>query len=139
MKFFNKLFFSCLFTLTFGAISTSAIAEIVIIVNPSNTATKMLPSQAEPFFLGKSSTFTPIDQNESSPIKAEFYKKVTGKELSQVKALWSKLIFTGKAALPKEYNSDSDVKKAVASDPKAIAYIDKNAVDSSVKVIATLP
>jgi hypothetical protein len=31
------------------------------------------------------------------------------------------------------------VKKAVAADPKAIGYIDKSAVDDTVKVILTLP
>ena len=31
------------------------------------------------------------------------------------------------------------VKKAVADDPKAIGYIDKSAVDDSIKVILTLP
>lgn len=124
-------------SLSFGA--TSAMAEVVIVVNPSNAATKMLPSQAEQFFLGRSTMFTPIDQAEASPIRAEFYKKVSDKDPSQVKAIWSKLVFTGKATPPKEMHSSAEVKKAVAADPNAIAYIEKSAVDSSVKVIATLP
>jgi len=34
---------------------------------------------------------------------------------------------------------DADsIKKAVATDPKAVGYIDKAAVDSSVKVVLTL-
>lgn len=139
MQMINKTLKTGILALSLMGLSSAAMAEIVIVVNPSNAATKMLPSQAEQFFLGKSTMFTPIDQAESSPIRAEFYKKVAGKDLAQVKALWSKLVFTGKASLPKEYNSHADVKKAVASDPNAIAYIDKSAVDSSVKVIATLP
>ncbi|SFU63084.1 hypothetical protein SAMN05216552_1006117 [Pseudoduganella namucuonensis] len=38
-----------------------------------------------------------------------------------------------------EYKSNAEIKKAVADDPKAIGYIDKSAVDDTVKVILTLP
>jgi ABC-type phosphate transport system substrate-binding protein len=37
--------------------------------------------------------------------------------------------------MPKEAGDSAAVKKAVASDPKAIGYIEKSAVDASVKVI----
>ena len=119
------------------AASVSA-AEIVVIVNPANPATAMTAAQASQFFLGKSTMFTPVDQAESAPIRAEFYKKVSDKDLSEVKAIWSKLVFTGKAAAPKELHSSAEVKKAVAGNPTGIGYIEKSAVDSSVKVITTL-
>jgi ABC-type phosphate transport system substrate-binding protein len=115
---------------------TAALADdIVVIVNPQNPATKMLTEQAAQFFLGKSQMFTPVDLPENSPIRAEFYKKVTDKDASQVKAIWSKLVFTGKATMPKEYRNAAEVKKAVAADVNAIGYIEKSALDSSVKAI----
>ncbi|WP_348699320.1 hypothetical protein [Duganella fentianensis] len=116
-----------------------ASAEIVVIVSQKNPATRMFSEQASQFFLGKSNLFTPVDQPESSHIRAEFYQKIADKDPAQVKALWSKLVFTGKATPPKEYANSAEVKKAVAADPKAIGYIDKSAVDDSVKVILTLP
>ncbi len=112
--------------------------EIVVIVNPANPATSMTATQASQFFLGKSAMFTPVDQSESSAIRAEFYKKVCDKDLAEVKGIWSKLVFTGKAAAPKEYSSNAEVKKAIAANPTGIGYIDKSAVDSTVKVITTL-
>jgi ABC-type phosphate transport system substrate-binding protein len=123
----------------FSAFSLPAVAEeIAIIVSPQNAATKMHTEQAAQFFLGKSSMFTPVDLPESSAVRADFYKKVTDKDASQVKAIWSKLVFTGKATMPKEYRTAAEVKKAVASDPNAIGYIEKSAVDSTVKVILTV-
>jgi len=116
-----------------------ASAEIVVIVSQKNPATRMFSEQASQFFLGKSNLFTPVDQPESSHIRAEFYQKIADKDPAQVKALWSKLVFTGKATAPKEYANSAEVKKAVAADPKAIGYIDKAAVDDTVKVILTLP
>jgi ABC-type phosphate transport system substrate-binding protein len=112
-----------------------AMAEVVAVVNPKAAESSMTKDQVAQFFLGKSSAFTPVDQPDSAPVRAEFYKKVTDKEASQVKALWSKLVFTGKATMPKEVGDSAAVKKAVAADPKAIGYIEKSAVDASVKVV----
>jgi len=124
---------------TLAAAALPASAETVVIVNKANPATRMFSEQAAQFFLGKSNMFTPVDQPESSPIRADFYHKVADKDPAQVKAIWSKLVFTGKATPPKEYANSAEVKKAVAADPKAIGYIDKSAVDDTVKVILTLP
>lgn len=130
---------TALLAATLAAAALPASAEIVVIVNKDNPASRMFSEQASQFFLGKSAMFTPVDQAEGSKIRAEFYQKVADKDPAQVKAIWSKLVFTGKATPPKEYKSNAEVKKAVADDPKAIGYIDKSAVDDSVKVILTLP
>ncbi|WP_075790798.1 hypothetical protein [Massilia putida] len=119
------------------ALALPASAEVVVVVNPKAAESSMTKDEVAQFFLGKSSTLSPVDQPESAPIRAEFYKKVTDKEASQVKALWSKLVFTGKATMPKEAADSAAVKKIVASDSKAIGYIEKSAVDASVKVIYT--
>jgi ABC-type phosphate transport system substrate-binding protein len=116
-----------------------AMAEVVVVVNPKAAESSMTKDQVAQFFLGKSSTMSPVDQPESAPVRAEFYKKVTDKDASQVKSLWSKLVFTGKATMPKEAADSAAVKKMVASDPKAIGYIEKSAIDASVKVIYTAP
>jgi ABC-type phosphate transport system substrate-binding protein len=119
------------------ALALPAMADVVVVVNPKAAESSMTKDQVAQFFLGKSSAMSPVDQPESAPVRAEFYKKVTDKDASQVKSLWSKLVFTGKATMPKEAADSAAVKKMVASDPKAIGYIEKSAVDASVKVIYT--
>lgn len=114
-----------------------ALAEVAVVVNPKAAEASMTKEQVAQFFLGKSTAMTPIDQPEDAPVRAEFYKKVTDKDASQAKALWSKLVFTGKASMPKEVANSAAVKAAVAANPKAIGYIEKSAVDGSVKVIYT--
>jgi len=47
-------------------------------------------------------------------------------------------VFTGKGQPPIMLPNAAEVKKAVATDPKAIGYIEKSAVDASVKVVLTL-
>jgi ABC-type phosphate transport system substrate-binding protein len=116
-----------------------AVAEVVVVVSAKSAESSMTKDQVAQFFLGKSTAMTPIDQADSAPIRAEFYKKVADKEAAQAKALWSKLVFTGKASMPKEVAGNDEVKKAVAANPKAIGYIEKSAVDGSVKVVFTAP
>jgi ABC-type phosphate transport system substrate-binding protein len=119
------------------AAAVPALAEVAVVVNPKAAESAMTKEQVAQFFLGKSTAMTPIDQPEDAPVRAEFYKKVTDKDASQAKALWSKLVFTGKATMPKEVANSAAVKAAVAANPKAIGYIEKSAVDGSVKVIYT--
>jgi len=122
-------------------LSASTNAEVAIVVHPTNVASA---DQAEisRLFTGRGTTFsngskaTPLNLADSSPARAEFDSKVLGKSSSQMKAYWSKLVFTGKGTPPKELATDADVKAAVAADPTAIGYIDAASVDASVKVIA---
>jgi ABC-type phosphate transport system substrate-binding protein len=110
-------------------------AEIAVIVSPASTLTK---DQISDVFLGKNTSNSPVDLPEASPVRAAFYSKATGKESAQVKAAWARLVFSGKAQPPKELPDAAAVKKAVAADPKAVGYIEKSAVDGTVKILTSL-
>jgi len=131
----KKIIIAALLSTGFAALP--ALAEVVVVVNPKAAESALTKDQVAQFFLGKSTSMTPIDQPDSAPVRAEFYKKVADKDAAQAKALWSKLVFTGKATMPKEVADSAAVKAAVAANPKAIGYIDKSAVDASVKVVLT--
>lgn len=128
-------FLPFVFAFAMLVIGGAAQAQIVVVSHPNAEA--LSNEQIADIYTGKSQVATPLDLPESAAIRADFYKKATGKEPAQVKALWSRLIFTGKAQPPKEVPDSAAVKKAVAADPKAIGYIEKAAADSSVKVLAT--
>ncbi|RTL28198.1 MAG: hypothetical protein EKK47_16915 [Burkholderiales bacterium] len=89
-------------------------------------------------YLGRSFEFKAIDLPEGSPMRDHFYKKLTDRDPAQVKAVWARVVFTGKGQAPLMLPDAESIKKAVATDPKAIGYIDKSAVDSSVKVVFTI-
>jgi ABC-type phosphate transport system substrate-binding protein len=114
----------------------SAQAQVVVIGH--HGAAALSKEQIADVYTGKSQAATPLDQPEAAAVRADFYKKATGKDLPQVKALWSRLTFSGKGQPPKEVADSAAVKKAVAADAKAIGYVEKSAVDGSVKVLATL-
>jgi archaellum component FlaG (FlaF/FlaG flagellin family) len=111
-------------------------ADLVVVANPAVGA--LSKDQVSDLYLGKSQSFTPYDQTEGSPVYTDFYKKATGRDAAQVKATWARIIFSGKGIAPKQLGDSAAVKKAVAADPKGVGYIDKSAVDASVKVVLTL-
>ncbi|APV52529.1 hypothetical protein BWI17_18585 [Betaproteobacteria bacterium GR16-43] len=128
-----------------GFAALSAQAELVVIVNPKNPAASMSADQVAQVFLGRSASFpgggaaAPVDQKEGTALRDEFYTKVADKNPGQVKAFWAKQMFSGKGQPPKELASSADVKKAVAADPGAIGYIEKGALDGTVKSVLSIP
>jgi ABC-type phosphate transport system substrate-binding protein len=121
--------------LVLGAASAAA-ADLVVVANPA--AGPVTKDQVAEVFLGKSQAFTPVDQPEGSAVYSDFYRKATGRDVAQVKATWARLVFSGKAQAPRQLSDSAAVRKAVAADPKALGYIEKAAVDSSVKVVLSL-
>ena len=107
--------------------------EIVVIVNPASAP--LSKDQIADIYLARNNTWTPIDQTVGSLIYTEFYKRATGRDAAQVKAIWSKILFTGRGVPPKQLLDSAAVKKAVAANPRAVGYIEKSAVDASVKVV----
>jgi len=124
-----------------AALASTAHADVVVIVSAKSHITSLTAEQTAKIFLGKASNFPddsdvlPIDQTEGSAIRDEFYFKVVHKSPSQLTAYWAKVIFTGDGRPPAIMDSSLNVKKAVAKNPNAIGYIDKSAVDKSVRVI----
>ena len=128
---FLKVMVGLAMTLT----SYAAMADFVVVVNLKNPAALITKEQISQCFLGATNNWTPVDLPESSPIRTDFYKVVTDTEPSQVRSIWSKLVFTGKARPAKQLLNSDDVKKQVASDVNAIGYIDKSAADGTVRVV----
>ena len=116
---------------------SAAQADVVVVVSAKSTTTTMTADEISQIYLGKSKALKPVE-TAGAPIRSQFYSKVAGKDESQVKAIWSKLVFTGKATAPKELATSADVVKAVAADPNSIGYVDKSAVDPSVKIVYTV-
>ncbi|WP_445766020.1 phosphate ABC transporter substrate-binding protein [Rheinheimera sp.] len=124
------------------ALSFSVHAEISVIVNPAN-ANAVSADDLNRLFLGRASSFadgskaTPLNLAEGQVSRDEFDSKVLNRSSAQLKAYWSKLVFTGKGTPPKELTDDAAVKAAVAADASAIGYISSGSVDGSVKVVAS--
>lgn len=136
-----KTIFKLLFIVTGLFLTQIGTAQVVVVAGAKSTATVLTKEQAAALFLGKSTQLPGagipvlIDQVESVDARQIFYTKVTEKTPAQVKAVWSRLVFSGKGSPPKEVANSAEVKKLVNTNGDAVGYIEKSAVDSTVKIL----
>jgi ABC-type phosphate transport system substrate-binding protein len=115
--------------------------DVVIIVSAKSAVTALSRSQVADIFLGRTSRFpnggnaVPIDQAEGSPVRDEFYLSLTGRSAAQLKAYWSKIIFTGRGQPPPSMASALATRQRIAADPNAIGYIERSMLDGSVRAL----
>ena len=127
--------------LLLAASARAAASELVVIVSAKSPVATLRADQVADIFLGQLATFpdgaqaVALDQQVGSPQRDEFYAKVAAKSPPLLKAYWSKMIFTGRGQPPKEAGTSAAVRKMVADNPALIGYIDKAALDPSVKPV----
>jgi ABC-type phosphate transport system substrate-binding protein len=118
-----------------------ASADVVAVVSANSAIKALTQEQVADIFLGRVSRFpnglvaVPIDLRDGSPERDQFYAKIAGKTPAQVKAYWSKIIFTGRGQPPRAVPTDLDMKKFIADNDTAIGYIDSALLDSSVRAL----
>lgn len=115
--------------------------ELVVIVSAKSAVSSLRAEQVADIFLGQIGRFpggseaVALDQRIGSAERDEFYAKVASKTPPLLKAYWSKMIFTGRGQPPKEASDSVSVRRMVAENPALIGYIDKSALDPSVRAV----
>jgi len=123
------------------ACATSQAGELVAIVSARSAIANLRPDQVAAIFLGQAARFpdgtvaTALDLPIGSPERDRFYQTVAGKTPALLKAHWSKMVFTGRGQPPRELRDDAAVRRAVADDPALIGYIDREALDPTVRPV----
>jgi ABC-type phosphate transport system substrate-binding protein len=138
--YFCHLLALCTLCLT----ATSASAELVVIVSNRNPNPVLNAEQVSAIFLGQTGRFPDgvaaiaIDQGLGAAQRDLFYRQLTGKTPALLKAHWSKMVFTGRGQPPREAGSDAAVRRMVADNPSMIGYIERTALDASVRPVLVL-
>ena len=115
----------------------SASAEIVVVVSAQNPTESLSRSQLSDIFLGRlnrlpnGGAVTPLDQREGTAGHRAFYRDYLGQTPAQIKAHWSRLIFTGRGQPPRSVADDSAMADTVAASPDALGYLDSTYLDSA--------
>ncbi|MYM24890.1 phosphate ABC transporter substrate-binding protein [Duganella sp. FT135W] len=143
-KLFTSLRYGLLAcALLWGACASAA--EFVVVVSAKNPVATLRAEQVAAIFLGQTGRFpggeeaTPLDLPVGSPLRDEFYNKVAARTPALMKAYWTKMVFTGRGQPPRELPNSAAVRRMVAENPAMIAYIDRSALDASVKTIQVTP
>jgi ABC-type phosphate transport system substrate-binding protein len=121
--------------------SAATQADVVAVVSAKSETLSLSKDQLADIFLGRVSRLpngmlaVPIDLAEGAPLRAAFYAKVADRSPAQMKAHWSRIIFTGRGLPPKSVATSVELKKLIAANPGSIGYMDETDVDSSVRVL----
>ena len=124
-----------------GCIGAVARADVVAVVGAHSPIGALSQAEIADVFLGRLKKLpngmlaVPLDQAEGSPIRDEFYERMVGKSPAQLKAFWSKLIFTGRGRPPKALADHTEVLQAVRANPAAIGYVDRRYADATVRIL----
>lgn len=123
------------------SVATGA-AEVVVVMSTKSPELALSKDQIAALFLGKAVLFpdgrraVPIDHGEGVAIRNAFYEVFTGQSAAQIKAHWAKIIFTGCGRPPKQVADGEAAKRQLAQNPDALAYLDAEQVDASVRVVS---
>lgn len=123
----------------------TAMAEIVVIANRDLPVTALSREEVSRIYLGKTKFLAggakviPIDQRSGSAAREKFYNDLFNKSESEMKAYWSRVIFTGQGYPPIQESSDKAVLDTVTKNANCLGYIDRSSLDNTVKVLFSLP
>ncbi|MEI6414729.1 MAG: hypothetical protein WCP34_10790 [Pseudomonadota bacterium] len=115
---------------------------LVVVIHPGSSVETLSREEVINIFLGRYRQLPsgllaqPVDQPAGQ--KASFYKLLVGKELPEINAYWSRLVFSGKTKPPQQARDLAEVIQWVNSLPGAIGYMEADQVDSRVKVALKL-
>jgi ABC-type phosphate transport system substrate-binding protein len=140
MSFFKRIH-SCSLGLVLLIASGLVHADVVPVVSARSQVQEMSKNQVVDIFLGRANRFpngeqaVPIDQAEGSEVRDVFYLQFANRSAAQLKAYWSKIVFTGKGEPPREVSPSERVKRVLAENPHYIGYIERAELDANVKMV----
>jgi len=116
-------------------------ADLVVVVSADNPTRTLDRSQLADLYLGRRDRFpdgetaVPVDLRENSAAYARFYERHLEQTPAQIRAHWSRLIFTGRGRPPRTVTDGRAMADTIASNPRFIGYLDDSLVDERLKVV----
>ena len=119
----------------------TALAEVVVVMDAKSGVERLTQDEVINIFLGRHRKLpngigaVPVDQPVEGGLRAEFYRNLVGKDLSDINVYWARLYFSGKTQPPIQPTSAQEVFNHIVRTPGGIGYIDRAQVDARVKVV----
>ena len=112
-----------------------------VVVNKENKLASLTTDDLTRIFLGKKTLWdsgtriVPAMPEEESPAGEAFLSGTLKKSVSQFRAYWKRLLFSGGGAVPKVFRNHDQLLDFVARQPGAIGVVEASAVDDRVRVL----
>lgn len=122
----------------------AAADDLVVVANPSSGVEKLTRDEVINIFLGRNRQLPsgiaamPLDLSASSPEKAQFYRKLVGKELAEINAYWARLVFSGRTQPPHQMQNAEEMMSQVNANRGAVGYVEKPDAGTRAKIVFEL-
>jgi ABC-type phosphate transport system substrate-binding protein len=119
-------------------------ADVVVVVGAQSGIERLSRDDVINIFLGRYRRLAsgiaavPVDQPAASGLRAEFYRKLTDKDLAEINAYWARLFFSGKTSPPLQASTAAEAQHLIAGIPGGIGYVDRSQVDHRLRVVLDL-
>lgn len=124
-----------------GSVGMARADDLVVIVSARSAVTTLRADQVAAIFLAEENRYpdgseaVAVDQKIGAPLRDDFYDKVVHRSPALMKTYWTKMIFTGRGQPPREAAGNAAVRRLVAENPAMIGYIERAALDASVRPV----
>ncbi|MBX7185756.1 MAG: phosphate ABC transporter substrate-binding protein [Vicinamibacteria bacterium] len=125
-----------------GLVSAQGVdRSLRVVVNKENKLASLTTDDLTRIFLGKKTLWdsgtriVPVMPEEESAPGELFLSGTLKKSVSQFRAYWKRLLFSGGGAVPKVFRNHDQLLDFVARQPGAIGVVEASAVDDRVKVL----
>lgn len=124
-----------------GICLTPCQAEVVVVMGAKSGVDRMTQDQVVHVFMGRYRKLdsglmaVPLDLPVDNELRAEFYRKLVDKNLSEINAYWTRLNFSGKTSPPGVAPNADRLIEWLSSNHGGIGYIDAKQVDARVRVV----
>lgn len=109
-------------------LAPAARAEVILVTSADSNVEALSREEAEQLYLGRRSSLADgrpllLLDLPPGPVRDHFYRVLTGKNPSQIRAYWSRMVFTGRALPPRESTSPADARRLLLENPGTVGYL----------------
>jgi len=141
----TKAAVTCLLIVLLALQAETACAELVVVTGPKSGVEHLTQQEVIFLYMGRWRMLPsglpamPIDLAIDSPERADFYRRLVNKEPSEIKAYWSRLVFSGGSRPPYATENREELIRLIHNNPGAIGYLDRSQVDSRLRIVFEFP
>ena len=139
----SKARFLILLLASLGSWSAARAQDVVLVANQGVKISEITNADLRAIFMGTRTRFAdgshavPVTL-KGGPVHEVFLKTHIGESPEEFRSEWRKVVFTGQGAMPKAFDSESDLIEYVGSTPGAVGYVSRISSQNRVKILATV-
>ena len=139
----RALALTLLASLVFAQAQAHGEDSIVVVVSANSPVQQLSRADISALYLGTLGSnetahrLRPLDLEDGSA-RDSFYSYLVNRSRNQLRAYWSRMVFTGKGKPPRAYPPDA-IRQALQADPSVIAYLPRSELNDDMRALLTLP